>query len=77
MYAKNEQNEAEPSVAPTPRLLSEKDVVSRVGLSRSTVRKLVLSGDFPRPQQIGKNRMLYLEQHVSDWILSHFEKEAS
>ncbi len=36
------------------RMIDIREVVERVALSPSTVRRLVLGGDFPRPLQLGR-----------------------
>lgn len=50
------------------RLLSEKDVVALVSLSRITLWRKVRNCDFPLPRRISTGRKAWLESEISDWI---------
>ncbi len=50
------------------RLLSEKDVVSLLGISRTTIWRKVRSGDFPPPRAVTAGRKGYLASEIAEWI---------
>ena len=51
-----------------PRLMRRPEVLSRVGLSSSTLYELVAAGDFPAPIPIGRKAVAWLESEVDAWI---------
>jgi prophage regulatory protein len=53
-----------------PALLRRPEVTRRTGLSRTTVYRLVQTGEFPAPRQIGRRSVAWVEAEVSAWILS-------
>ena len=54
----------------TPTLLRRPEVSRRTGLSRSALYRLVQTGQFPHPRQIGARAVAWSEAEVSDWIES-------
>ena len=49
------------------RLLPQSEVQRRLGLGRTTIRKLVASGELPEPVRLG-NKNAWLETEVEDFI---------
>jgi prophage regulatory protein len=58
-----------------PALLRSWDVRARTGLSRTTMHRLMQSGDFPRPVVIAKRAVAWKATEVAAWLnrLSHRE----
>jgi prophage regulatory protein len=54
----------------SPSLLRRPVVSKRTGLSRSTLYRMVQSGEFPAPRQIGARAVAWVESEVSAWIES-------
>ena len=52
----------------TTRLLRLKQVVSKVGLSRSQIYKLIQRGDFPEPVKIGPKVSVWIEEKLEVWM---------
>lgn len=50
------------------RLLSPKAVCQRISLSRTTLDRLVASGDFPKPVRITPRRLAYPAEAVDAWV---------
>ena len=50
------------------RFLRTADVVSRTGLSRTTIWRMERSGRFPRRRQLGSTAVGWLEKEVEQWI---------
>jgi len=48
-------------------ILSTKDVLKRISLSRTTLWKLRKKGQFPNPKKITDRRFGWLEQDIVDW----------
>jgi prophage regulatory protein len=60
------------------RLLRIKEVVSRSGLSKSTVYDASRVGDFPRPVKLSPSMSAWVEAEVDQWIADRIaEREAS
>jgi prophage regulatory protein len=55
------------------RFLPWPQVEARVALSRTTVRRLMRAGDFPKPITISPGRVAWVEEEISAWIASHIE----
>jgi prophage regulatory protein len=51
-------------------LLTIKQVVSLVGLSRSTLINRLKNGNFPQPVRLSARRIAWLESDVMNWINS-------
>ncbi len=50
------------------RILSIRDVCLRLGISRSTLWRLMRSGDLPKPLQLSPNRVGLEEAELDDWL---------
>lgn len=50
------------------KILRIREVVSRTGLSRPTVYRLVQSGSFPRQVQLSPQCVGWKESEIDDWI---------
>ena len=48
--------------------LSRKQVCETLGISTSTLRRLVDCGDFPQPIQISERRQLFRDNDIFDWL---------
>ena len=48
--------------------LTRKQVCETLGISTSTLRRLVDAGDFPQPIQISERRQLFRDDDVFDWL---------
>ncbi len=48
--------------------LSRKEVCNTLGISTSTVRRLLESSDFPQPIKISERRQLFLYEEIFDWL---------
>ena len=54
----------------TDRMLRAPQVMSRTGLSRSTIWRRVRAGTFPAPVELGVNSIGWPENSISSWIES-------
>ena len=52
------------------KVLRLPDVVARVGLSKSTLWRLINGGEFPEPIKLGPRATGWLEEEVDAWIKS-------
>ncbi len=43
-------------------------VLARIGLSRSTTYSMIATGEFPKPIQLGKRAVGWIETDITDWI---------
>ncbi|EOZ4878960.1 AlpA family transcriptional regulator [Pseudomonas aeruginosa] len=59
------------------RIIRLKDVMSSTGLGRSTIYKLIGSGEFPRPVPIVGRSVGWVESEIQDWILARIEARDS
>ncbi len=50
------------------RILRLPDVKARVGLSRSSIYKLINEEKFPKPVSLGKRSVGWVEQDIDEWI---------
>jgi prophage regulatory protein len=50
------------------RILRWREVRSRVGLSRSTIWRMVRRGEFPKPLMLGRQSIGWLETELNLWI---------
>lgn len=50
------------------RLLRLRQVMSITGLARSTVYKYCSENNFPKPIQLGKRNVAWVESEVQKWI---------
>lgn len=56
------------------RFIRLKEVVRRVGISKSNIYRLIPDGKFPRPIQLGPNSVAWLESEVSAWVNDKIEQ---
>lgn len=70
VWAKSEPLPESPPVreAGPTRFLTPKSVCSLIALSRSTLDRLVNSGQFPRPIKITERRIAFVESEVLNWL---------
>lgn len=60
-----------------PLLLSPRQVCERVSFSRTTLDRLVTSGDFPKPVRITERRLAYDAGAVDAWVREKLQKVAA
>ena len=51
-------------------MLRVPDVVMRVGLSRTTIWRKVIAGEFPAPLSLGKHSVGWPSIWIDDWVAS-------
>jgi prophage regulatory protein len=52
------------------KFLRIRDVTELTGLSRMTIYRMEVAGEFPRRRQIGKNSVAWLEADLTRWAKS-------
>lgn len=52
------------------RLLQLRDVIDKTRLGKSTIRRRVLSGDFPRPLKLSPGCVRWRESDIEAWIVA-------
>ncbi len=52
------------------RVVRLPDVLARVGLSRSTLWRLIKAGQFPKPIKLGGRAVGWIEEEIDEWIAS-------
>jgi len=50
------------------KILRRADVERLIGLSRSTIYKMIAEGDFPQPIKIGARAVGWLESDICQWL---------
>ena len=50
------------------RLLTNKQLVAEIGISRSTIYRLLQRGAFPRPISFGPRCMRWMESDIKAWL---------
>ncbi len=50
------------------RLLSMKQVMERIPLSKTEIYRRIKRSEFPQPITIGRNRIAFLEREIEEWI---------
>lgn len=50
------------------KVLRRTDVEKMIGLSRSTIYKMIADGDFPHPIKIGARAVGWLESDICQWL---------
>lgn len=62
-----------PAMTPPPaRLLKAREVMHRLGTSRSTLYRMVRRGEFPAPVEVSPNWLAWREDVVDAWIAERF-----
>lgn len=59
------------------RLIRLPEVMSRVGLGRSTIYRWMSEGKFPKPLQLGGHAVAWVEEEVNNWIDLQTEKHTA
>ncbi len=59
------------------RIIRLKDVISTTGLSRSTIYKYIKENTFPKPVDLGGRAVGWVEEEVTDWVLTRIEMRDS
>ncbi|HCF7555723.1 TPA: AlpA family transcriptional regulator [Pseudomonas aeruginosa] len=59
------------------RIIRLKEVMSSTGLARSTIYKLIGSGEFPRAVPIVGRSVGWIDGEIQDWILARIEARDS
>lgn len=52
------------------RLIRLPEVISRTGMSRSTIYLRLKQGNFPQPVEIGPRSIAWYSDEITDWIES-------
>lgn len=52
------------------RLIRRQEVQHRVGVGRSTIYRWMADGSFPKPVQLGKRSVGWIEHEIDDWLRS-------
>ncbi|MCY4654943.1 MAG: AlpA family transcriptional regulator [Dehalococcoidia bacterium] len=52
-------------------------VLARVGISRSTLWRLIQANSFPKPIRLGGRSVGWIEAEIDDWILSRARAEGN
>jgi len=58
------------------RFLRIDDVIATVGLSRTTIYRLIGTGEFPRPHQLTKRAVGWWESDINEWLQSRLDHAA-
>ena len=59
------------------RVLRLREVLDRVGLSKSTLWRLIKAGQFPKPISLGPRAVGWIEEEIDQWISSRSRAELS
>ena len=54
--------------APNRPFLTMKEVSDLLGISVSTINRLVKKGDFPPKVKISPRRIVFMKKEIDDWI---------
>ena len=66
-------NERPPRQPSSIRILSEKEVIERVGLKRAQIDRMVNEGTFPKPislTDVKGGRKGWFEHEIDEWLLN-------
>ena len=56
--------------APNRPFLTMKEVSDLLGISVSTINRLIKRGDFPQKIKISPQRMIFMKREIDEWIIS-------
>lgn len=56
------------------RILRLRDVLRFVGLSRSSLYRLVAAGDFPQPVPLGARTIGWVGAEIDDWLTKRIQR---
>jgi len=51
-------------------MLRLKDVMTKTGLSRSSVYKYIAEGKFPKPVHLGERTVAWVESEIEEWLMT-------
>lgn len=57
----------------THRILRLPEVMSRTGLSRSTIYLRISQGTFPKPVNLGARAVGWIEEEIQEWLQQQIE----
>jgi len=63
-------NEKTPSDRGKIKILRLPEVISRVGLKRSSIYQRINAGDFPKPMPLGPRAVGWFEHEIDAWLNS-------
>jgi predicted DNA-binding transcriptional regulator AlpA len=66
-----------PTLRPEERLVFWPTVLELVPLSRSTIQRQILAGEFPRPRRIARRKVAWSEAAILRWLESQTRDEAA
>lgn len=55
-------------MAKKERLIRRSEVEHRTGLSRAAIYRVIAEDSFPKPIQLGKRMVAWVESEIDDWI---------
>ena len=50
------------------KIMRNKEVQKALGISRTTIHRMVKSGEFPKPISLGKRTKVWLWDEVEEWL---------
>lgn len=57
--------------------MRKQEMLRRTGLSKTRMHELVKQGTFPKPVQIGKRAVAWVESEIEQWIQEQISKRAA
>lgn len=51
------------------RLMTLKQVLARITLSKTEVYRRIAAGTFPKPVRLGPRRIAFVEDEINEWIV--------
>lgn len=58
-------------------MLRLKDVMTKTGLSRSSVYKYIAEGKFPKPVHLGERTVAWVESEIEEWLMAKLAERES
>ena len=52
------------------KFIAAREVADRIGLSRTTLHRMVKAGSFPPPVQMGQRAVRWREREIAEWLES-------
>lgn len=56
------------------RFIRLDELISKTGLGRSTIYRMIDKGEFPKPINITSNKVAWLQSEVTEWMKSKVEQ---
>jgi prophage regulatory protein len=72
-----EYHDMESTSAIPTRIITQKELASRVPYSASQIRRLEKSGAFPRRIQLGPNRVGWNEEEIEAWLRQRLDERGA